>query len=129
MNATGPQLRKSVELVGKKNFTVWYDAGNIFYYSDGKLNPIDDAAAVDGLVTGWCIKDFTDQPKKDVALTPGAGRVDFAAVLARLKQGGFTAGPLVIETLKPGDQPQLREEARKARRFVEKLVGIEVSSH
>ena len=33
---------------------------------------------------------------------PGTGQVDFAAVLSRLGQGGFTSGPLLIETLLPG---------------------------
>ena len=39
LNATGPQCRKTVEFVGHKNFGIWYDPGNIFYYSDGKLDP------------------------------------------------------------------------------------------
>ncbi|MGA2617999.1 MAG: TIM barrel protein [Thermoguttaceae bacterium] len=121
--ATGPELRKCVELVGKKNFSIFYDAGNILFYSDGKVNPVDDAAAVAGLVTGWCIKDFSDKPQKDVALEPGTGKVDFRGVLARLKQGGFVAGPLIVETLAPGDRPRLIEEAKKARRFLEDLLA------
>ena len=120
LNATGPQLRKAVEKVHHKNFTVWYDAGNILYYSDGKLNPVDDAAAVDGLVTGWCIKDY--RHPKQVDVTPGEGQVDFRAVFGRLKKGGFTGGPLIVETLSPGDLPQLLAEAKKARRFVETLI-------
>lgn len=122
INATGPQLRKAVESVGKKNFTVCYDAGNIFYYSDGKVNPVDDAPSVAELVSGWCIKDFTLQPKKDVWLTPGTGMVDFPAVFARLKQGGFQRGALVVETVSQGDLPHLLAEAKKARQFVENLV-------
>jgi len=58
LNATGPQCRKTIEMVGHKNFRIWYDPGNIFYYSDGKLDPVDDAATVDGLVVGMCIKDY-----------------------------------------------------------------------
>jgi sugar phosphate isomerase/epimerase len=119
---TGPQLRKVVESVGKKNFTICYDAGNIFFYSEGKLNPVDDAPSVAGLVSGWCIKDFTLQPKKDVWLTPGTGLVDFSAVFARLKQGGFHSGALVVETVAQGDLAHLAAEAKKARQFVEKLV-------
>ena len=75
-NATGPQCRKCVETVGHKNFSVWYDPGNIYHYSFGKLNPVDDAATVDGLVrVGMCIKDFTmtkegDELKRDVWVTP-----------------------------------------------------------
>ena len=121
-NATGPQLRKAVERVAKKNFTVWYDAGNIYFYSEGKLNPVEDAPSLDGMVTGWCVKDFTLKPKKDVALTPGTGMVDFQAVFARLRKGGFTEGPLVVETLTPAEPGRLVEEARKARKFLEALV-------
>ena len=119
LNATGPQCRKTVEKVGHKNFRIWYDPGNIFYYSGGKLDPVADAATVDGLVVGMCVKDY--RPPKDVMLTPGTGQVDFAKVLARLAKGGFTGGPLVIETLARGDLKATLAEAIKARQFVEKL--------
>ncbi len=121
LNATGPQCRKTVEMVGQKNFRIWYDPGNIFYYSDGQLNPVDDAPSVDGLVTGMCVKDY-EHPKK-VDLTPGTGRVDFPAVFAKLKAGGFKGGPLVVECLKPGDLEQTLTEAKKARAFLENLTG------
>jgi sugar phosphate isomerase/epimerase len=121
LNATGPQLREIIKTVNHKNFRVWYDAGNILYYSDAKIKPVEDAAAVDGLVTGWCVKDY--RFPRQVDLTPGTGQVDFRAVLARLKQGGFTGGPLVIETLSLGDLPHLLTEAKKARRFVESLIA------
>ena len=121
LNATGPQLRETIESVGHPSFRVMYDPGNIFYYSDAELDPIDDAPAVDGLVYGMCVKDY--EPPKSVALTPGTGKVDFPKVMEVLKAGGFTAGPLVIECLADGDPPFLLEEARKARRFVEELVA------
>jgi sugar phosphate isomerase/epimerase len=126
VNATGPQLRKAIEFVGHKNFTVWYDAGNIFFYSEGKLDPLDDSPALDGLVSGWCVKDFTLQPKRDVWVTPGTGLVDFKGVFARLKKGGFTRGSLVLETITrsdPNDLPQILAEAKKARKFLEELVS------
>jgi neutral ceramidase len=126
LNATGPQCRKTIEMVNHKNFRIWYDPGNIYYYSDGKLDPVTDAASVDGLVVGMCIKDYKN-PKK-VDLTPGTGMVDFPAVLARLKQGGFTGGPLVVECLEPGDLEQTLAEAKKARLFVEGLTGQKTSS-
>ncbi|HEY8750735.1 MAG TPA: sugar phosphate isomerase/epimerase family protein [Tepidisphaeraceae bacterium] len=122
-NGTGAQLRKAVERVNNKNFRIWYDAGNIYYYSEGKISPVDDAAEVDGLVSGWCIKDFAMKPKKDVDLTPGTGMVDFGAVLGKLKKGGFTGGPLVVETLSAGERPRILEQAKKARAFVESLVA------
>ena len=121
LNATGPECRKAVELVNHKNFRVWYDPGNIFYYSDGQLDPVDDAASVDGLVVGMCVKDY--QHPKNVEVTPGTGQVDFPKVLAQLKQGGFTAGPLVVECLAPGDLAQTLAEAKKAREFLESLVA------
>jgi sugar phosphate isomerase/epimerase len=120
LNATGPQCRQCVEKVGHKNFRLWYDPGNIYYYSNGQLDPVEDAAAVDGIVTGMCVKDY--KHPKQVMVTPGTGKVDFPAVLARLKKGGFVGGPLVIECLTQGDLPALLAEAKKARAFVEQLV-------
>jgi sugar phosphate isomerase/epimerase len=118
---TGPQLRKAVERVGHDNFTVMYDPGNIYYYSNGEVDPVRDAASVDGLITGMSVKDY--KHPKNVALTPGTGQVDFPALMARLGKGGFTHGPLIIETLAPGDQAHTLEEAKKARKFVERLVS------
>ena len=121
LNATGPQCRKTVEFVGNKNFGIWYDPGNIFYYSDGKLNPVDDAPSVNGLVMGMCVKDF--KPPKSVDVTPGTGLVDFPAVLAKLKAGGFKSGALVVECLEPGDLAHTLAEAKKTRQFLQKLTG------
>ncbi len=120
-NSTGPECRKILEFVGKKNFGLWYDPGNIFYYSDGALDPVDDAATVNGLVVGMSVKDFL--PPKEVMLTPGSGKVEFPKVMAKLKQGGFTSGPLLIECLSQGDLPHLLAEARKAKQFVEQLIA------
>ena len=133
-NATGAQCRACIEKVGHENFSLWYDPGNIFYYSKGELDPVDDALQAGDLVkVGMCIKDFIirekdGKPTPDVWLTPGTGRVDFPAVLKGLKKGGFTGGSLVIECI---DRPEggdtdlatLLAEAKKARKFVEGLIG------
>ena len=121
LNATGPQCRSTVQFVGHDNFRIWYDPGNIFYYSNGELDPVDDAPTVDGLVTGMCVKDY--RHPKNVLVTPGRGQVDFPAVFAKLKAGGFAGGPLVVECLEPGDRSHLLREATKARRFLEDLAG------
>jgi sugar phosphate isomerase/epimerase len=68
-NATGPQCRALLTKVGHRNFGLWYDPGNILYYSEARLDPIDDAATVDGLVVGMSLKDF--RPPKEVNVTPG----------------------------------------------------------
>ena len=60
-------------------------------------------------------------------VTPGTGRVDFPAVMAVLKRGGFTSGALVIECVGRKDRTDLKAilaEAKKARRFVEELAGV-----
>ncbi len=121
LNATGPQCRAAVERVGHENFTIWYDPGNIYYYSEGELDPVDDAPTVDGLVTGMCVKDY--QHPREVAVNPGSGQVDFPELIARLRAGGLTGGPLVVETLAPGDLPTTIANARTARRFLEELVA------
>ncbi|HXX21991.1 MAG TPA: TIM barrel protein [Terriglobia bacterium] len=118
-NPNGTRCREIIERIGNKNFRLWYDPGNIFYYSDGKLDPVDDAAAVDGLVAGMSVKDF--RPPKEVEITPGTGQVNFAKVLSRLQQGGFTYGPLVVECLDHGDLAHVNAEAVKARKFLETL--------
>lgn len=120
-NPNGAQCRKLIEQIKHPSFRLWYDPGNIFYYSDGALDPVDDAAAVDGLVVGMSVKDF--KPPKTVDLTPGTGQVNFPKVLARLKRGGFTGGPLVIECLAPGERPQLAAAAVQAREFLSHLVN------
>ena len=120
-NATGLQCRKAIEMVNHKSFRLWYDPGNIFYYSDGKLDPVQDAAAVDGLVVGMSVKDF--RPPKEVLVDPGTGKVNFPDVFARLKKGGFTHGPLIVECLERGPLDRVKASAKKTRLFLEDLTG------
>lgn len=120
-NATGPQCRKLIEQVGRKNFRLWYDPGNIFYYSEGKLDPVQDSTTVDGLVVGMSVKDF--KPPKEVLVTPGTGQVNFRQVLANLKKGGFTSGPMIVECLARADDPKkITSEAKRALAFLKGLV-------
>ncbi len=121
-NATGPECRKAIDLVNRPNFRLWYDPGNIFYYSDGKLDPVEDAPTVDGLVAGISVKDF--RPPKDVLVNPGAGKVDFARVFARLRKGGFDHGPVILECLERGKLGQVKAAAKNARLFLERLLGV-----
>jgi sugar phosphate isomerase/epimerase len=120
-NSTGPQCRALIQKVAHPSFQLWYDPGNIFYYSEGKLNPVDDAATVDGIVVGMSVKDYV--PPKEVNVTPGQGKVDFGAVMARLHRGGFKRGPLIVECLATGDSATVTAEAGKARRFMEDIVA------
>ena len=120
-NATGPQLRRMIEKVNHANFRLWYDPGNIYYYSDGKLDPIEDVKSVADLVVGMSVKDF--QPPKNVNVTPGAGLVRWKELLAALRKGGFTGGPLVVECTARGAGVDVTAEAKKARLFLEELIA------
>jgi len=121
LNATGPQCRQIIESVGHPNFRLWYDPGNIFYYSQGKLDPVEDVATVDGLVVGMSVKDF--RPPNNVMVTPGTGQVQWRKLMDRLQQGGFKRGPLLVECVERGDPAKITAEARKARLFLEELTG------
>jgi len=120
-NTTGPDCRARVEEVDHPGFGFWYDPGNIYFYTDGELDPVDDAATVDGLVSGMCVKDFI--PPKNVNVTPGDGKVDFPALMKVLKAGGFTGGSLVVECLTMGTMEERLVEAKRARTFLEELVN------
>jgi len=49
--------------------------------------------------------------------------VNFPEVFARLKKGGFTGGPLIVECLESGDLDKVTAEAKNARSFLEELTG------
>jgi sugar phosphate isomerase/epimerase len=119
--ATGKDLRKAVATVGHRNFRIWYDPGNIFYYSDGKLDPVNDAPDVAGLVAGMSVKDF--RLPKDVMVTPGEGLVKWKPLFAALQHGGFRRGPLLVECLERGEPAKVTAEAKKARLFLEELTA------
>jgi len=119
-NTTGPQCRERVEEVDHPGFGLWYDPGNIYYYTDGALDPVDDVTTLDNLITGMCVKDYI--PPKDVNVTPGDGKVDFPALMKVMRAGGFTGGPLVVECLKRGSQEERLAEARRAKAFLDELI-------
>jgi sugar phosphate isomerase/epimerase len=121
LNSTGAGCRKFIEKVNHKNFGLWYDPGNVLYYSDGLTDPVDDAEYIDNIVFGMSVKDF--KMPKDVSVTPGTGMVDFPKLLKRLNRGGFRRGPLVVEGLYQGDLAFINAEAKKTREYLEKLIS------
>lgn len=121
LNATGPQCRKIIARVNHANFQLWYDPGNIFYYSDGSLDPVKDVDTVADIVKGMCVKDF--KPPKEVLVTPGTGQVDFPSLFAKLAAAGFIAGALVVECLAAGDLASIAENAVKARLYLQNILS------
>ena len=120
LNATGPQCQKIVDMVGHPNFQLWYDAGNIYYYSDGELDPVIDVDSAAGRIAGMCVKDYLHP--KNVMVTPGKGIVKFPALFKKLKSGGFVSGPLVIECLSEGSLAHINKEALSAKKYLEQIV-------
>lgn len=126
MKPHGGSSGSSAEIIGamKKvnhpNFSIWYDAGNIIYYT-GK-DPIEELKPIVQYVTGFCAKDC-GQPKGDVMIQFGTGKVDFKGVFQVLKGAGFN-GPIMVEGVAPGETPEaVAVNARANREFLEKVLA------
>lgn len=99
------EILSAIKAVGHRNFKIWYDAGNIIYYT-GK-DPVEELKPIVQHVTGFCAKDCSvgvdaaGKRKPDVMIQFGAGKVDFASVFQALKAGGFN-GPVMVECCQIG---------------------------
>lgn len=114
------EITRSIEKINHPNFSIWYDAGNIIYYT-GK-DPVAELEPIAKHVTGFCAKDCA-QPKGDVMIQLGAGKVDFKAVFAKLKSAGFN-GPIMLEGSAPGNSAEeATANARANREFLEKTLA------
>jgi sugar phosphate isomerase/epimerase len=112
------EIIRCIDKVKQPNFKIWYDAGNIIYYT-GK-DPLEQLKPIAEHVTGFCAKDC-DKEKGDVWLEFGTGKVDFKTVFSELKRAGFN-GPVMVECCKKGKTAEeTTANARKNREFLEKL--------
>jgi sugar phosphate isomerase/epimerase len=102
------------------NFKIWYDAGNIVYYT-GK-DPVEELKPIARHVTGFCAKDC-GAVKGEVMIQFGAGNVDFAGVFGLLKTEGFD-GPVMVECCKVGaTAEETMVNARANRVFLERVLA------
>jgi sugar phosphate isomerase/epimerase len=92
------EIVAAMKAVQHANFKIWYDAGNIIYYT-GK-DPIEELKPIAVHVTGFCAKDC-GALRGDVMIQFGTGKVDFAGVFAVLKAAGFD-GPIMVECCRVG---------------------------
>jgi len=92
-SSASAEILAAIKSVGHKNFSIWYDAGNIIHYT-GK-DPIEELKPIVRHVSGFCAKDCA-VVKGDVMIQFGTGKVDFAGVFRTLKSGGFK-GPVMVE--------------------------------
>ena len=112
------EIIRSIKAINHPNFSIWYDAGNIIYYT-GK-DPVEELTPIAKRVTGFCAKDC-GAPKGDVMIQFGEGKVDFGRVCKGLKAGGFS-GPVMVEGVKVGATPEeTGANARANREFLEKV--------
>ena len=112
------EIMRCIQKVKHDNFKIWFDAGNIIYYT-GK-DPLEQLKPIAQHVTGFCAKDC-DKQKGNVWLEFGTGRVDFAAVFGELKRVGFH-GPVMVECCALADTPEgITANARKNREYLEQL--------
>ena len=114
------EILKAIKEVNHRNFKIWYDAGNIIYYT-GK-DPIEELKPIAAHVTGFCAKDC-GAVKGEVMMQFGEGKVDFAGVFKAMKAAGFK-GPIMVEGVKVGATPEETSANAKANReFLEKVLA------
>lgn len=114
------EILRAIKTVNHRNFKIWYDAGNIIYYT-GK-DPIEELKPIAQHVTGFCAKDCPSV-KGEVMSQFGTGKVDFPGVFKALKAAGFK-GPIMVEGVKVGATPEETAANAKANReFLEKVLA------
>jgi L-ribulose-5-phosphate 3-epimerase len=114
-------LVRAIRDIGLDNVGVNFDAANLVMY--GKANPVDAIEILGPYIQGVHAKDglYPTEPRqlgKEVAI--GEGKVDFPALIARLKQIGYR-NPLTIEREISGEKQRVDILAAKA--YLEKLIG------
>lgn len=114
------EILRCIDKVSHPNFKIWYDAGNIIFYT-GK-DPVAELEPIAKYVTGFCAKDCA-APKAEVMTQLGTGKVDFQKVFAVLKKAGFN-GPIMLEGSDPGKSAgEATANARANRLYLEKVIA------
>jgi sugar phosphate isomerase/epimerase len=114
------EIVTAMKAVRHPNFRIWYDAGNIIYYT-GK-DPVEELKPIAQHVTGFCAKDCA-AVRSDVMIQFGTGKVDFLSLFRTLKAAGFD-GPLMVECCKVGATPEeTMANARANRTFLEQVLA------
>src|SRR5262245_30264184 len=120
ISGSAEEILRVIKEVNHRNFSIWYDAGNIIHYT-GK-DPVAEIEPIARHITGFCAKDCGEM-KGDVMIQFGAGKVDFAGVFKKLEAGGFN-GPVMVECCKVGATPEeTTSNARANREFLEKILA------
>jgi sugar phosphate isomerase/epimerase len=120
ISGSSAEILQVIKAVSHRNFSIWYDAGNIVYYT-GK-DPVAEIAPIAAHISGFCAKDC-GTPKGEVMIQFGTGKVDFPGVFKALASAGFN-GPVMVESCRVGDTPEeTAANARANRDFLEKVLA------
>jgi L-ribulose-5-phosphate 3-epimerase len=114
-------LVRTIQDVGTDNQGVNFDLANLILY--GKANPVDAIELLGPYVQGIHAKDglWPTNPKELGEEVPiGKGKVDFATIIARLKELNYR-GAVTIEREVSG--PKQIEDVRAAKAYLEGLIG------
>ncbi|MGD9495171.1 MAG: sugar phosphate isomerase/epimerase family protein [Armatimonadota bacterium] len=115
-------LLKVLEIVDHPNFKIYYDPGNVLFYFTGG-DPLENLDEVAPHVVGAIIKDQTGGPGGPVTIEPGTGDVDFGAMFAILRAGGFTNGPVMVECLGGDTLDEINASAARVRAKVQRWIA------
>jgi sugar phosphate isomerase/epimerase len=113
-------LVRAIQDIDSPVIGVNFDPANLLMY--GKANPVDALDILGPYVRGVHAKDgqYPTEPRNLGQETPlGEGRVDFAALIRKLKAAGYS-GPLTIEREIDGDRQ--REDILKANKLLKALM-------
>ena len=111
------EILRCLKEVNRSNFKIWYDAGNIIYYT-GK-DPVEELKPIVQYVTGFCAKDCPGKGS-DVMIEFGTGKVDFQGVYKELKKAGFN-GPSFVECAGGRTLAEVTASATDNRAFLENI--------
>jgi L-ribulose-5-phosphate 3-epimerase len=114
-------LVRAIRDTGMDNIGVNFDAANLILY--GKANPVDAVEILGPYIQGVHAKDglYPTDPKKLGAEVPiGEGKVNFPALIEKLKKIGYT-NPLTIEREIRGEKQTADILAAKA--YLERLIA------
>jgi sugar phosphate isomerase/epimerase len=113
------EIMRCLEKVKHPNFRIWFDAGNIIFYT-GK-DPLEQLKPIVQHVTGFCAKDC-EREKGSVWLQFGKGKVDFKGLFGEMKKAGFN-GPIMVECCALGETPdEVTANARMNRQYLEDVL-------
>lgn len=120
VNAAAAELLVCLEKINHPNLGIWYDAGNVIYYTGRE--PLAELEPIIAHVTAFTAKDCAGKGS-EVMTQFGTGKVDFVAHLRRLKKAGFK-GPIMVESCAIGATAvETTANAAANRKFLEAAIA------